>query len=139
MGMANTETAWPITRLNTNWPKQNKEAVVRARGLLRYCQLSEKYSRDISRDIWNSLRYFEIFMYLFHEFSQKPCRRSAKYFLRNNTPEGAGREGNIRYSRKTTPHLRHEWDLFLWTYTRNIQHCLQDATPDRIEASKSQW
>lgn len=123
MGRANTETVRPITSLNTNWPKQNKEAVVRARGLLRYCQLSKKYSRDI----WNSSRYFKIFMYLFHEFSQKPAD-----VLWNTRPEGAGRESNIKHRRKTNPHPRHEWKLFLWPYAPNIQHCLQDATAELI-------
>jgi hypothetical protein len=36
---------------------------------------------SISRDIWNFLRYFKIFIYLFHDFSRNPWRCSAEPWL----------------------------------------------------------
>jgi hypothetical protein len=38
------------------------------RRLHQFCQTPEKKSRDISRHIWNVLRLFIIFVYLFHGF-----------------------------------------------------------------------
>jgi hypothetical protein len=51
---------------------QNKGVVGSGRGLLQYCQLPDKNSRDISKDTWNILQYFRIAIYLFHDF----CRNS---------------------------------------------------------------
>ena len=49
-----------------------KERVVSARPLLQYYQFPDKISRDISRYIYNFLRYFKVVMYLFRYFSRNP-------------------------------------------------------------------
>jgi hypothetical protein len=79
----NTDTIELNITLNTNWPKQNKEAVGSARRLLQYCQLPDKNSRDISRDIWNFSQHFKIFICLFHDFSRKLWRCSTEPWLGN--------------------------------------------------------
>jgi hypothetical protein len=68
---------WPYN--NHSCPKQplpskmkTKEAVRSARRVLHNCQLPDKSSRHNSRDIWNSWRYFKIFMYLFRDFWRNP-------------------------------------------------------------------
>jgi hypothetical protein len=87
-----TVTIWNEHRHNTTKynleyeltkTKQNKEAVGSARRLLQYCQLPDKNSLDISRDIWNFSRYFKIFICLFHDFSRNPWRCSAEPWLGN--------------------------------------------------------
>jgi hypothetical protein len=104
--------------------KQNKEAVVRATEITPVLPtVGKKYSRNIPRDILNSSRYFKIFKFLFHEFSQKPYQCCAKYLLINTRPEGAGRVSKRRHREKRIPHPRNEWELFLWPYAHNIQHC----------------
>jgi hypothetical protein len=40
--------------------------------LLQYCQLSDKNSRDILRDLRNFSQYVKSFMYLLHDFSLYP-------------------------------------------------------------------
>jgi hypothetical protein len=52
--------------------KNYKKTVFRARRLLRYLQLSDKNSRDISRYIYNFFAVFRIVMYLFQYFSRNP-------------------------------------------------------------------
>jgi hypothetical protein len=58
-------------------------AVGSARRLLQYCQLPDKYSRDISRDSWNFSWCFKIFIYLFHDFSSNPWWFSAEPWMGN--------------------------------------------------------
>jgi hypothetical protein len=52
--------------------KKKKEAFVSSRRLLQYFRLPNKNSRDISRYIYNFLRYFRIVTYLFHSSSRRP-------------------------------------------------------------------
>jgi hypothetical protein len=49
--------------------KKKEKAVVGAGRLLQHCQLPNKYSRDISRRIYNFLRYFEMIVCFFHIIS----------------------------------------------------------------------
>jgi hypothetical protein len=52
--------------------KYIKMTFVSARRLLQYFPLPDKNSRDISRYIYNFLRFFKIIMYIQHYFSQNP-------------------------------------------------------------------
>jgi hypothetical protein len=49
-----------------------QKAVGSTRKLLQYCQLSDKNSRDILRDLQNFSQYIKSFMYLLHDFSLYP-------------------------------------------------------------------
>jgi hypothetical protein len=49
----------------------NKEAVGWARKLLQYCQLPERNSRDIFRDVWNNLGVFKHFIHFIYCFSHR--------------------------------------------------------------------
>ena len=69
--------------LNTDLPKQNKEAVGSASRLLHCCQLPDKISHHISQDIWNFLHYFRSVIYLFHCSCGHPERCSAEPWLGN--------------------------------------------------------
>jgi hypothetical protein len=49
------------TALNTNWGGGG--SVGSPRRLLKYGQLPDKNSRNISRDMWNVSRYFKMFIH----------------------------------------------------------------------------
>jgi hypothetical protein len=70
-----------IQRNPFQWKRKTKNykyAVVGALTLLRYFQLLDKNSRDISRYIYDFLRYFRIVLCLFHSFCRNPKRCSGK-------------------------------------------------------------
>lgn len=72
----------------------------RYRGVPNYCQLLDRISRDISRDVWNFTRYLKMFMHLFHDFI---------YFSRNlyggNTALNGGWRVSFRNSGKQSTSL----------------------------------
>lgn len=55
--------------LNTNWPKQNRKTVGRARTWPHYCQQPDIYFRKMPRNILNIFTVFQCFTYLLHDLT----------------------------------------------------------------------
>lgn len=75
---ANADTNAANYNLIMDWPNETKRQL-----LPQCCQLSDKNSFDISRDIWNFVAVLEKCICIFHDLSRNPELHAAECWLGN--------------------------------------------------------